>query len=103
MDMKLSFIGYINMVIGKDWTVLGFVKIWAREFIDPYITKLLYISLVRPILEYASLIWNPYYRSHCNSIESVQKKFLLFLFTWLRMELCQWIPSYETRLGLIKL
>ena len=38
------------MTIGKAPAVLGFVKRWAREFIDPYTTKLLYISLVRPIL-----------------------------------------------------
>ena len=50
-DLKLSFTDHISMVIGKARAVLGFVK-----FIEPYITKLLYISLVRPILEYASFI-----------------------------------------------
>ena len=45
----------MSMVIGKAWAILGFVKRWASEFIDFCITKLLYISLVRPILEYASI------------------------------------------------
>ena len=54
--MKLFFIDHISMVIGKARAALVFVKRCAREFIDPYVTKLLYISLVRPILEYASII-----------------------------------------------
>ena len=50
-DMELSFIDHISMVIGKARALLGYVKRWAKKFIDPYITKLLYITLVRPILE----------------------------------------------------
>ena len=76
VDMKLSFIDHISRVIGKTRAVLGFVKRCAREFVDPYIIKLLYISLVRLILNYASIIWNSYYRCHSDSIESVQKQFL---------------------------
>lgn len=103
LDMKLSFIDHISMMIGKARAVLGFVKRWAREFIDPYITRLLYISLVRPILEYASIIWNPYYRCHSDSIESVQKQFLLFCLRGLGWDYANGFPSYEARLGLIKL
>ena len=47
------------MVIDKVWAVLDFVKRWAKEFIDPYITKLLYNLLVRRNLECASTIWIP--------------------------------------------
>ena len=38
-----------------------FIKRWAREFSDPFITKQLYVSLVRPILEYGSFAWVPHY------------------------------------------
>lgn len=41
--------------------------------------KLLYCTLVRPILEYGSCVWNPHYECHENSIERVQKKFLRFI------------------------
>ena len=33
-DMKFSFIDHISMVIGNARAVLGFVKGWAREFIN---------------------------------------------------------------------
>ena len=50
VDVKLSFMYHISMVIGKARTVLGFMKRWAREFNDSYITKLLYISVVMHLL-----------------------------------------------------
>jgi len=40
----------------KAMSVLGFIKRWSKEFDDPYTTKLLFISLVRPILKYSSSV-----------------------------------------------
>ena len=54
-------------------------------------------------MEYASIIWNPYYRCHYVSLESVQKKFLLFCLRGLGWEYVNWFSSYEARLGVIKL
>ena len=68
------------MVIGKAWAVLGFVKRWSREFIGPYISKLLYILLLRPILKYSSIVWNSYYRCHSDLVEAVQKRFYYFVY-----------------------
>ena len=78
LDVKLSFISHINMTINKARGVLAFIKRWSKEFIDPYITKQLYTSLVRPILEYGSIIWDPLYNVHIDYIESIQKQFLIF-------------------------
>ena len=78
------------------------MKRWAKEFSDPYVTKTLFTSLVRPILEYGSVIWNPQYELYINMLESVQKQFLLFClrnFGWNYLNL----PSYISRLALIKL
>ena len=80
VGMKLSFIDHISMVIGKARAVLGFVERRAKELIDPYITKLLCISLIRLILEFTSIIWNPYYRCRSDSIESVRKQFYYFVY-----------------------
>jgi len=33
-------------------SVIGFIKRWSKEFDDPYATKLLFTSLVRPNFEY---------------------------------------------------
>lgn len=102
MDSKLNFISHITLTINKAKGVLGFIKRWAKEFNDPYVTKTLYTSLVRPILEYASIIWDPIYQTHADSIESVQKQFLLFCLRSLNFNPLN-LPSYSSRLALIKL
>lgn len=74
-DPKLSFNVHISSIVNKATSTLGFVKRWAKEFNDPYLTKTLYTSLVRPILEYCSCVWSPAHKNHIMSIESVQKNF----------------------------
>ena len=101
--MKLPFIDHISMVIDKPQTIFVFMKRWATEFIDPYITKLLHISLARLIMRNASIIWNSYYRCHSDSIEFVQKQFLLFCLRGLGWDCANGFPSYDVRLGFIKL
>lgn len=102
LDSKLNFISHITITVNKAKGVLGFIKRWAKEFNDPYVTKNLYTSLVRPILEYASTIWDPIYQTHVDSIESVQKQFLLFCLRSLNFNRLS-LPSYTSRLALIKL
>jgi len=103
MDPKLKFVVHINAVVCKARSMLAFIKRWSKEFNDPYITKLLYTSLVRPHLEYASPVWNPSYSVHSDSIESVQKQFLLFALRALPWDPAMNLPSYESRLKLISL
>lgn len=103
MDAKLNFNSHISMIVNKAYRNLGFIKRWAKDLKDPYVTKLLFISLVRPIVEYASVVWTPQYNIYSNMIESVQKQFLLFA---LRQTYCNSgfsLPSYEMRLKLINL
>lgn len=101
-DSKLNFVPHITTIINKARGTLGYIKRWAKEFNDPYITKTLFTSLVRPILEYGSVIWDPIYESHSNAIESVQKQFLLFCLRGLQFNPLN-LPSYSARLALIKL
>jgi len=78
--------------------VLGFIKRWSKEFDDPILTKTLFISLVRPILEYGSQ-----YVVHSDRIESVQKKVLLFVLRRLNWDANRILPPYSSRLLLINL
>ena len=103
LDAKLSFIPHINMTINKARGVLAFIKRWAKEFYDPYITKTLYTSLVRPILEYGSVVWDPFYNIHIDHIESIQKQFLIFCLRSLHWSSSVVLPPYTSRLALIKL
>ena len=103
MDPKLSFVKHINAIICKARSMLGFIKRWSIEFKDPYITKLLFTALVRPLLEYASPVWSPSYAVHSDAIESVQKQFLLFALRGLPWDPSSNLPPYEHRLKLIRL
>jgi len=103
LDRKLQFDVHIHTIVNKASSTLGFIKRWSKEFNDPYVTKLLFTSLVRPILEYASPVWCPQYAVYSNMIESVQKQFLLFALRNLRWDPDRSLPSYEARLKLIRL
>lgn len=102
LDSKLSFVDHYNSVIHKSQSMLGFIKRFSYHFNDPYTIKTLYVSYVRSILEYCSVVWSPYQDVHSNRIESVQKQFLLFALRklgWASYPL----PSYESRCMLINL
>ena len=103
LDSKLRYAEHINLTVNKAYGVLALIKRWAKEFNDPYTTKLLFTSLVRPILEYGSLLWNPSYNIYANKLESVQKQFLLFaLRRWFSNRDAN-LPPYDNRLLLIDL
>jgi len=72
LDPKLKFSDHISSIVNKARGVLGFIKRWSKEFDDLYLTKTLFISLVRPILEYESPVWSPQYAVHSDLIELVQ-------------------------------
>lgn len=55
---------------------MGFINRNSRDFKDPLTYKVLYFTLVRPILEYASQVWSPQYKEHIDFLEMVQRKFL---------------------------
>ena len=102
-DRKLSFNLHIDKIVNKASSLLGCLKRWAKEFNDPYVTKLLFTSLVRPILEYGTVIWSPCYQCHIDRIESVQKQFLIFCLRSLGWSSNESLPPYKSRLKLINL
>lgn len=102
-DAKLSFNLHIDACISKASNLLGFIKRWSREFDDPYLSKHLFTSIVRPVLEYGSLVWSPFYSCHVDRIESVQKQFLLFALRNLAWNPDINLPPYLHRLALINL
>ena len=101
LDQKLCFNDHINEIIRKAYSMLGFVKRNSVEFSDPHTLKSLYVSLVRPHLEYCCIIWNPNNQYQSNRIELVQKNFTRFMFYKLNWRIER--PSYETRCALFDL
>ena len=61
---NLSFNDDICVRISKARSMLGFIKRQCKDFNDDSIVKTLYISLVRPGLEYCSQVWNPNYMEY---------------------------------------
>jgi len=103
LDPKLKFDSHITSTVKKAMSVLGLIKRWSKEFDDPYTTKLLFPSLVRPNLEYCSSVWSPQYQVQIDRMESVQKRFLLFSLRGLNWDQNVRLPSYSSRLLLINL
>lgn len=79
MDHKLEFHNHYSIVRNKGMKTLGFVTRNSKEFRNPQTFKLLYFTFVRPLLEYASVVWSPYYEVSSKLTESVQRKFLRHL------------------------
>jgi hypothetical protein len=105
MYSKMSFTGHIDVTVGKALAMLGFVRRLSCEFRDPYTLKTLYVSLVRPKLEYSSCVWRwrPFYGTHIDRIERVQWKFLRYALLGLQWtDMCN-LSLYVDRCALIRL
>lgn len=103
LDSALSFRNHYEEIIDKARRQLGFVSKLSMEFRDPYTLKSLYVSLVRPLLETASIVWDPYHSTVASRIESVQKRFVRFALRNLPWNDSLNLPSYESRCQLIGL
>ena len=66
-----TFKSHIDYIVSKANINLGFDKHYARKFSDHYIYKILFTSFVRSKLEFAVIVWNPYYNVHINRINLV--------------------------------
>lgn len=102
LDSKLTFVEHFNTMVNKAFSMLGFIKRFSYNFKDPYTIKTLYISYVRSIIEYCSVVWCPYQPTHVARIESVQKQFLLFALRKLGWSSLR-LPLYESRCMLINI
>lgn len=79
LDSKFTFRAHIDHIISKAYKSLGFVIRNSKPFKDLQCLKMLYFSYVRSILEFANIIWRPFFKIHINNIESIQHKFIKHL------------------------
>lgn len=71
-----NFKKHIEMICAKAFKMLGFVHRNTRDFKDLQTFKILYCALVRPILNYCTIVWSPTYSTTQIRVEKVQQKFL---------------------------
>jgi hypothetical protein len=103
LKRDMCFNGHIELIVSKAMSVLGLVKRFSRSLCNMDVTRLLYCSLVRSKLEYASVVWNTHHSTYSHRIESVQKKFLLFAAPCPRDPVTFALPPYVERLKWLKL
>lgn len=75
-DNRLNFKEHIHIIYKRSLRLLGFITRNSYEFRNIHCFIHLYKSLVRPILEYGTEIWNPFYSADTKLLESIQNKFL---------------------------
>ena len=68
-----KFRSHIHKMVQKANKILGVIN-RIFKYLDPNIMRLLYTSLVRPHLDYASNIWNPYLLEDMRTIEKIQRR-----------------------------
>lgn len=84
--------------------MLGFIKRISYDFNNVEALKAIYFAHVRSHLEYASVVWSPFYQHHSNRIESIQKKIVLFALRRVYpLHLYNQLPSYTFRCDILKL
>ena len=78
MDSKLKFREHVNIIINKANKQLGFVMRNSKNFQSKETLRILYMSLVRPILTYNSVVWYPQNKETFDRLDKIQHKFLRF-------------------------
>ena len=73
IDNELKFPKQTAAAIKRANSVLGVIK-KSFTLLDVSTLPLLYKSLVRPHLEYANVVWGPYYKEDIKAIERVQRR-----------------------------
>ena len=72
-DSNLTFENHINKKVNKANALVGMIR---RTFVymDKQMFKHLFVSIVRPHLEYAAPVWNPHQKALINLLENVQRR-----------------------------
>ncbi|KAJ8035837.1 hypothetical protein HOLleu_19634 [Holothuria leucospilota] len=72
-DPSLKFTQHIAEIVKKANCRLGLIR-RAFTSLDVQLFRVLYKSLVRPILEYGNVIWNPLFKKDILNLEKVQRR-----------------------------
>ena len=96
VDNELAFSEHIRAATGKANSIIGMLKnAFVCRDVDIWIK--LYVSLVRPHLEYAVSVWKPRLRRDIDALERVQKRALRIPYE------LQKLDGYKERLSAVGL
>lgn len=75
----LNWNKHVDITTGKCLRKLFFLK-RSLKYSTPSVRMLAYKTLIRPMLEYAVIIWDPFTKRNINQLEKVQNKGLRFIY-----------------------
>ena len=75
----------------------------TRDFKNPVCIKALYCGVIRPVLEYACVVWKPSTQRLSEKMESIQRRLSRYATRLLPWPPGSQLPPYETRLLLLGL
>ena len=75
----LSWNFHIANITAKANSILGLIKRTCRDVNDVTTLNTLCCNLVKPRVEYASQVWNPFTKSNISRIESIQRRATKFI------------------------
>ena len=78
LTSKMSWTSHINKTAAKARRTLGFLRRNIGTCPRP-IKQKAYMSLVRPIVEYAGLVWDPHCQQNIHQLEKVQRSAARFV------------------------
>ena len=95
INNKMDPIDHINQIYNKMYYLLANMKT-AFTYVDADMVRKIITTYIRPTLEYASVVWNPYDINDINKLERIQRA------------ATRWVPelrdlSYEERLKALNL
>ena len=76
---SLTWEKHIGNITSNASRTLGFIRRKLRECMPP-VKEASYKAMVRPKLENATTVWDPYQLTHVNTIEQVQRQAARFVF-----------------------
>ena len=71
LDNKLSWSSHIKNTAAKATKTLNFLK-RNLSSCSSEVKASAYLTMIRPVMEYAAVVWDPYYQSDVQQLENVQ-------------------------------
>ena len=79
IDKKITWSQQVDKIALKANRVRGFLYRNIKHC-SPDVKNRCYKIFIRPILEYATIIWSPYYNKYVNKLEAVQRRMARFVY-----------------------
>ena len=73
VDQHLKFSKHVDLKISKANKLLGLIK-HSFKYLNSEVLTLLYKSIIRPHVEYATSVWSPHLKGDRDKIEKLQRR-----------------------------